>query len=126
MNIMKKNILSFDEIVSKVAALGVPGLILVIAMGATGFAGAAAITTALAAIGPGGIVGGLVILGIVGIVTEALTKYGYKAIVKGVLKELVKRGETKETILNKIEKYHISKSLKLQLKEEVNKLFEDE
>ena len=48
-----------DKIVSKVAALGVPGLVLVIAINATGLAGGAAITTALAALGPGGMKGGI-------------------------------------------------------------------
>ena len=40
-----------DEIVSKIAALGVPGLILIMAINATGLFGGAAITTALAALG---------------------------------------------------------------------------
>ncbi|WP_181899267.1 hypothetical protein [Lachnotalea glycerini] len=39
-----------EKVISKVAALGVPGLVLLIAMGATGLAGGAAITTALAAL----------------------------------------------------------------------------
>lgn len=43
-----------DKIVSKIVALGVPGLVLLLAIGATGYAGAAAITTALCAIGPFG------------------------------------------------------------------------
>lgn len=42
-----------DKIISKVAALGVPGLILVVAIAASGLSGAAAITVALAALGPG-------------------------------------------------------------------------
>ena len=42
-----------DKLVSKIAALGIPGLVLVTAIGATGLAGGAAITTALAALGPG-------------------------------------------------------------------------
>lgn len=41
-----------DKLVSKIAALGIPGLVLVTAIGATGLAGGAAITTALAALGP--------------------------------------------------------------------------
>ena len=48
-----------DKIISKVAALGIPGLVLVTAIGATGLTGAAAITAALAALGPGGILGGI-------------------------------------------------------------------
>lgn len=41
-----------EKIVSKIAALGVPGLVLLIAISATGLTGAAAITSALAALGP--------------------------------------------------------------------------
>lgn len=37
-----------DEIVKKVAAFGLPGVVLVITMAATGLTGAAAISTALA------------------------------------------------------------------------------
>ena len=40
-----------DQVVSNVAALGLSRVIVVITMAATGFAGAAAITTALAALG---------------------------------------------------------------------------
>ena len=46
-----KNNVPLEKIVSKVAALGVPGLILLIAIAATGLTGAAAITAALAALG---------------------------------------------------------------------------
>ncbi|MGO8433483.1 hypothetical protein, partial [Rhizobium johnstonii] len=64
------------KIVSKIAALGVPGLVLTVAIGATGLAGGAAITTALAAIGPGGMIGGLVKLGVIGLISEGISKYG--------------------------------------------------
>ena len=42
-----------DTIIKKVAALGVPGLILMVAIELTGFTGAAALTAALAALGQG-------------------------------------------------------------------------
>ena len=61
-----------DKLVSKVAALGVPGLVLVVAIGATGFAGGAAITTALAALGPGGMIGGIATLGGLGLIPEGI------------------------------------------------------
>ena len=41
-----------DEVVKKIVGLGVPGLMLFLAINATGLAGAAAITAALAALGP--------------------------------------------------------------------------
>ena len=37
-----------DKIVNKIVGLGVPGLVLLMAMGISGWVGAAAITTALA------------------------------------------------------------------------------
>lgn len=43
-----------DEVVRKLAGVGLPAVILLITMASTGLAGAAAITTALAILGPGG------------------------------------------------------------------------
>lgn len=105
-----------DKVVSTVAALGVPGLILVTAMGATGYVGAAALTTALAALGPGGMIGGIALLGVIGLVAQAISKYGFDAIFKAVIDELLKRGETVESILSKIDKYPITESLKCTLR----------
>ena len=106
-----------DKIVSKIAALGVPGLVLTVAIGATGLAGGAAITTALAAIGPGGMIGGLVTLGVIGLISEGISKYGVDAIFSAVVKELYRRGETKEQLKQKIKRYPISKDLKRKLNE---------
>lgn len=111
-----------DKVVSKVVALGVPGLVLLCAIYATGLAGAAAITAALAAIGPAGIIGGIVTLGVIGLISQGISDFGFDAIFSATVKELYKRGETKELILKKIEKYPISKSLKLKLKEQIEKL----
>lgn len=55
---------TMDEVVKKVAALGLPGVILVVTMAVTGLTGAAAITAALAALGgPFGMLGGITVLG---------------------------------------------------------------
>ena len=113
-----------DKLVSKIAALGIPGLVLVTAIGATGLAGGAAITTALAALGPGGILGGIATLGIIGLISEGIAQYGVDAIFSAVIKELYRKGETKEEILRKIKKYPISKELKRKLKENIEKASE--
>ena len=110
-----------DKLVSKIAALGIPGLVLVTAIGATGLAGGA-ITTALAALGPGGILGGIATLGIIGLISEGIAQYGVDAIFSAVIKELYRKGETKEEILRKIKKYPISKELKRKLKENIEKV----
>ncbi len=111
-----------DKIVSKIAALGVPGLVLVVGIGATGLAGGAAITTALAALGPGGMIGGIITLGVIGLLSEGIAKYGFDAIFSDVVKELYSRGETEESIIEKIEKYPVSMDLKRRLKDEISKV----
>ena len=111
-----------DKVVSKVAALGVPGLMLVTAMSATGFAGAAALTTALVALGPGGMIGGVVFLGIAGLLSDSLAKYGVDAIFSAVVTELYNMGEAKESILQKVDNYPVSKDLKRKLREKIESL----
>lgn len=108
-----------EKIVSKIAALGVPGLVLFVAVSTAGYAGGAAVIAALAALGPGGIIGGIATLGMIGLIAHCVTEYGTEAILSAVVKELVKKGETKATILSKIDRYPISKSLKRRLKEDV-------
>lgn len=107
-----------DKLVSKIVALGVPGLVLLIAISATGFVGAAALTTALAALGgPLGMLGGIAVLGLLVLISGGLSKYGFDKIYEAVVKKLLEKGETKESILKKIGNYPISKDLKRKLKE---------
>ena len=108
-----------DKVIGKVAALGVPGLVLLTAIGATGLTGGAALTAALAALGPGGMIGGIATLGVIGLASEGIAEFGFDSIFNAVVKELYKRGETKESILNKIEKYPVSKGLKRKLRESI-------
>lgn len=111
-----------DKLISKLAGLGVPALVLVVAMATTGLTGAAAITAGLAALGPFGIIGGIATLGVITLLSQGLTEYGFDAIFTELVKEFYKRGETKISIYTKIDKYPISKSLKRKLKEELEKL----
>ena len=110
-----------DKVVHKIAAMGVPGLILTVAIAATGLSGAAAITAALAAIGPGGMIGGIITLGVAGVIAHAISEYGFDAIFKAVMRELYRRGESKSSLKTKVEKYPISRSLKLKVIDEINK-----
>jgi hypothetical protein len=74
-----------DEVVKKIAALGLPGVILVITMAATGFTGAAAITAALAVLGgPAGMLGGIAVLGLTGLITDALAKVSLEDLLTAV------------------------------------------
>lgn len=115
-----KSKIPMDKIVSSIAALGVPTLIFIVAMEATGYAGAAAITAALASLGPGGMVGGIAMLGVIGLISRGISQYGFQAIFIAVVNELKVRGETKDSILIKIEKCPVSKDLKLKIKEHLN------
>ena len=74
-----------------------------------------------AAIGPGGMIGGLVTLGVIGLISEGISKYGVDAIFSAVVKELYRRGETKEQLKQKIKRYPISKDLKRKLNEYIER-----
>ncbi|MHC5860882.1 hypothetical protein [Nostoc sp.] len=64
-----------DEVVKKVAALGLPGVILVITIATTGLTGAAALIAALAFLGgPAGMLGGIAVLGLTSLISNALAK----------------------------------------------------
>ena len=116
----------FDKVVSTVVGLGVPGLILVLMIGGAGgaAAGAAGITAALAAFGPGGMVGGLISIPIAVLISKGIAEYGIEKILKAVLKEMKRKGHTKEELINKIGKYPVSKNLKLKLKEEIKNFYD--
>ena len=110
-----------EKIVSRIAGLGVPGLVLLVAIHTTGYAGGAAIIAALSALGPGGIIGGIATLGIIGLIVQGLAEFGLEAIFSDVVDELIRRGESRESILSKIESYPLSNSLKRKLREQVTR-----
>ena len=110
-----------DQIIKKVAGLGVPGLVFLVAIELTGLTGAAALTAALAALGPGGIVGGVMTLCVLGLIADGIAEYGFDAIAKGVIRELYCRGESKESIKAKVSKYPVSSKLKSNLYDIVDK-----
>ena len=55
-----------DEFVERLAGIGVPALVFLIIMSTTGLAGAAAITATLSLLGPGGMIGGVITLIVIG------------------------------------------------------------
>ena len=109
-----------DKAVSSIAAVEIPGLVLIIAVSASGYVGAAALTTALAALGgPFGMLGGVGMLLIVSVVVKAISEFGVDSVFQAVVGQLLKQGETQESILEKIEHYPISKSLKNDLESHI-------
>lgn len=113
-----------DKLIKRLAPFGVMGIVFIVALTsamAAGLAGAAAFTATMAALGPGGMIGGLITLGIVGIVTSLATEYSYDAIVLAIIKEQLKT-KSKEEIWGKIaQKKLISKDLKLKIKDYIDK-----
>ena len=107
-----------DEFVRKAAALGLPAIMLVIVMATTGLAGAAAITTALATLGgPAGMLGGIALLGIIGLATETLSKYGLEAVLIEIYRQRLQNGNSKSSLCGEIRNLPISTELKRTLKE---------
>ena len=112
-----------DKIFDKIAGAGVPILVVLIMISASGLSGAAAISYVLAMLGgPLGMIGGIAVVSVIGVASTAITKYGFDTVFKGVVKRLYEKGETRESIQKKICKYPISKELKLKLNDILNNL----
>jgi hypothetical protein len=105
-----------DEVIRKVAALGLPGVLLAIAIATSGFAGGAALTTALAALGgPFGMFGGIALLGIGGLVADAVAKVGINNFLVGVYCQR-RQNESYQQLLNEIGNLPVSQDLKNTLR----------
>jgi hypothetical protein len=93
------------------------------AMAFTGWAGAAAITAALAALGrPVGMLGGIFVLGILGLISKGLTDYGFEAVFKATVEELRRKGKSRSDIEREIESYPIYRDLKLKIRDHLQRL----
>ncbi|MFB8798221.1 MAG: hypothetical protein U7126_29260 [Microcoleus sp.] len=115
-----------DKLVGKAAALGLPAIILLIVMATTGLTGGAAITAALALLGvplaavggPAGMLGGIALLGIIGLATETLSKYGLEAVLIGIYRQRLQNGESRSRLCGEIRNLPISGEMKRRLDEE--------
>ena len=108
-----------DEFVRKAAGIGLPVIVLLITMTTTGLAGAAAITAALAMLGPGGMIGGIVLLGIIGLAADMLSKFGLEALLSGIYAQRLQNGESRESLRGEIDWLPISSDLKRLLREAI-------
>lgn len=111
-----------DEICEKLASLGIPALVFLGAMSATGLSGAAAVTAALAALGPGGMIGGIITLLMLGGVLSVISKYGYSSVMISVSKKIMNKENLSRPEMNeKIDSMWLTKSLKARIKAEIDK-----
>ena len=115
-----------DRVVSWLVGLGVPGLVLLIAISIGGLTGGAAIVAALATLGgPFGMIGGIALLGLLVLVSRAIAKYGVDEIFVRVVSGLIQKGVRKEDIIAAVEYYPVSADLKRKLKELIQRHFGD-
>lgn len=109
-----------EKILSKVVTVGVPYGVLQFVRKASGHKGGASFTTGLSSLGGRwGMNGGIFALGLVGVTAGYITEQTTYALLNGVVKQLCVEGESQEEVFAKIDKYPVSKELKLKLKETV-------
>lgn len=96
--------MNLNDFARKIAAIGTPGIIFLVAMSSTGLVGAAAATSALALLGgPAGMYGGIVILPIMAIAADYLTKYGLDFLLAKIYQSRIEtEGQTVETVVKEI------------------------
>lgn len=109
-----------DEIVKKIAGLGLPGIFLVLATAAAGGVGnTAAVVSAIIALGgPLGLIGGLGVLGLAASVGDVIAGYGIEVVLTNIYKERSKT-ESVRFLLKEIKDLPISDDLKAKLKNEL-------
>lgn len=106
-----------DKIVQKLAALGIPGLIVLAVAATTELVGGAAILVALSTMGgPLGIMGGIAVVALLALTIDAVSEWGFEAIALAVVKKLVENGTSREEIRRTVKDYFfLSKSLKRKI-----------
>ena len=110
--------------INTITGLGVPGLLFFYIMAASGLTGAAAVTFTLAAIGPGGMIGGVAALVLVGLISSTIAEYGFDELNKAIVEEFKNKGYSKRSIHNWINsRWFLSKAKKAYLHQVVNENF---
>jgi hypothetical protein len=106
--------MTLDQIATKLAGLGLPGIILVILAISSAGSNATIVAAITAMGGPFGILGGIGLLGLITVAGDAVSSYGIEAILKAVYTERSKK-ESVRLLLKEIKDLPISDELKLKL-----------
>ncbi len=117
--------LSLDKIAEVIAKLGVTGLVLVMLMAYVPSGIAAARAASLAALGPFGI-GGIVVVGILLFISRAIAKFGFEKVFPALLIKLREDGRTSEDIREEINAYPIPDEVKQKIEEFIEEFSEGE
>ncbi|MEH2104783.1 hypothetical protein [Nostoc sp.] len=107
-----------DEVVKKLAGLGLPGVILVVLTAASGGSSAAVAATLTMLGGPFGIVGAIALLGLITVVGDIIAGYGIEAILQAIYAERSKT-ELVKFLLQEINDLPITEDLKLKLRNQL-------
>lgn len=108
-----------DDVVKRIAGLGLAGVLFVITLATRGVATYLAIPIAIAAWGgPFGIIGGITVLGLTTLVGDALAGFGIDAILSAVYAER-RKNEPSASLISEIDNLPISDQLKHRLKAEI-------
>ena len=107
-----------DKIIATIAAEGIPACVLKVALDATGLHGGARLTKALSSIGPGGMFGGLISLGVLQFVSYNLTRDVFERIYIRAVHQMFEDGTPNEDVMTTIDSYSISPELRERLKSE--------
>ncbi|MBD2502510.1 hypothetical protein [Anabaena azotica] len=108
-----------DELVKKIAGLGLPGILFVIATASSGGSVAAVVAMLSSLGGPLGLLGGLGLLGLVGVLGEYIASFGIEAILKLVYTERSKTDSVR-FLLKEIDELPITDDLKVKLKDHIS------
>jgi hypothetical protein len=97
---------SLQKLILGFVDLGVPGMVLAVAISISGYSGAAAITAALAALGFGfGMLGGIGCLLALVPATRYIRKVGFPFLFDGITQGLIAKGYSREHLRNEIGRY---------------------
>ncbi|MDZ8183839.1 MAG: hypothetical protein RMX96_03115 [Nostoc sp. ChiSLP02] len=111
-----------DELVKKIAGLGLPGILFVIATSASAGNVAAVVAFLSSLGGPLGLLGGLGMLGLVGILGEYIAAFGIETVLKLIYTERSKT-ESESFLLKEIKELPITDDLKLKLEHHISPVF---
>lgn len=117
---MKNTKTEIDVIIDKLAPLGVPGLIFLVLMSFSPWAGGAAIMSTLALLGgPFGAIAGLGVLGVFSVYGKKISAFGYNKVIFLLVERMKNQGKDAEAIVEEVQNFPISEKLKSKITHEI-------
>ena len=109
-----------DKIIDKISFLGVPGLVFLVLMSFSPWAGGAAIMSTLSILGgPFGAIAGIGVLMVFSKYGSKISSLGYNKVISMVIDRMRKNGKTRGEIVGEINRFPISEELKAKVIKEI-------